>query len=53
MVQVAQLSNHFVNIFTTESENEDENTPLNLFNRKISLVVIPPKFTKGHLNASF
>ncbi len=52
-VQATQLSNLFVTIFSTEPKDEDDNTPLNPLNRLMSLVVFPPKFTKGHLNASF
>jgi hypothetical protein len=51
-VQVTQLSNLFVTIFSTEPKDEDNNTPLNPLNRLMSLVVFPPKFIKGHLNGS-
>ncbi len=39
-------------IFSTEPEDEDDDTPLNPLNRLMLLVVFPPKFTKVHLNAS-
>jgi hypothetical protein len=52
-VQATQLSNLFVTIFSTEPEDDDDNTPLLPLNRLMSLIVFPPKFTKGHLNASF
>ena len=51
-VQAAQLTNLFTTIFTTESDEEME-TLTNPLNRLMSLVCFPPKFTKGHLNASF
>jgi hypothetical protein len=52
-VQAAQLTNLFTTIFTTESDEENENSLANPLNRLMSLVCFPPKFTKGHLNASF
>jgi hypothetical protein len=52
-VQATQLTNLFVTIFSTKPKDEDNNTPLYSLNRLMSLVVFPPKFTKGHLNASF
>jgi hypothetical protein len=52
-IQATQLSNLFVMIFSTEPKDDDNNTPLNPLNRLMSLIVFPPKFTKGHLNASF
>jgi hypothetical protein len=48
--QVTQLTNLFKTIFSTEPENKDDDGPLN---RLMSLYVFPPKFTKGHLNATF
>jgi hypothetical protein len=50
MVQVTQLTNLFKMIFSTKPENKDDDGPLN---RLMSLYVFPPKFTKGHLNATF
>jgi hypothetical protein len=44
------LTNLVRTIFTTESENDDDNGPLN---RLMSLYVFPAKFIKGHLNAAF
>jgi hypothetical protein len=40
-------------MFTIKAEDEDDNNPFNPLNSLMSLVVSPPKFTKGHLNASF
>jgi hypothetical protein len=50
MVQVTQLTNLFKTIFSTKPENKDDDGSLN---RLMSLYVFPPKFTKGHLNATF
>ena len=52
-VQVTQLSNLFVTVFTTEPEDDDDDTATNPLNRLMSLSVFPQKFTKAHLNASF
>jgi hypothetical protein len=52
-VQATQLSNLFTTIFSTEPEDDDDENHANPLNRLMSLVVFPPKFTKGHLNASF
>ncbi len=52
-VQATQLRHLFVTIFSTEPEDDDDNTPLNPLNRLMSLFIFPPKFTKGHLNTSF
>jgi hypothetical protein len=52
-VQATQLSNLFITIFQTEPEDDDEWNQMNPLNRLMSLVVFPPKFTKGHLNAGF
>lgn len=52
-VQATQLSNLFITIFQTEPEDDDDANHGNPLNRLMSLVVFPPKFTKGHLNASF
>jgi hypothetical protein len=49
-VQVTQLTNLFKTIFFAEPENKEDDGPLN---RLMSLYVFPPKFTKGHLNATF
>jgi hypothetical protein len=51
-VQAAQLTNLFMTSFTTEME-DDDNVLANPLQRLMSLVCFPPKFTKGHLNASF
>jgi hypothetical protein len=51
--QATQLSNLFITIFQTEPEDDDVWNQMNPLNRLMSLVVFPPKFTKGHLNASF
>jgi hypothetical protein len=40
-------------MFTTEPEDNDDDTPINPFNWLMSLFVLPVKFTKAHLNASF
>ncbi len=52
-VQATQLSYLFMTVFTTKAEDKDDNNPFNPLNSLMSLVVFPPKFTKGHLNASF
>jgi hypothetical protein len=52
-VQVAQLSNLFMTVFTTEPEDDDDDNPFNPLNTLMSLIIFPSKFTKGHLNASF
>jgi hypothetical protein len=52
-VQAAQLMNLFMTIFTTEMDDDDVDLLVNPLNRLMSLVCFPPKFTKGHLNASF
>jgi hypothetical protein len=52
-VQVTQLSNLFVTVFTTEPEDDDDHTAINPLNWLMSLFVFPQKFTKTHLNASF
>jgi hypothetical protein len=50
-VQVTQLASLFRTIFSNElDEDNNDNGPLN---RLMSLYVFPPKFTKGHLNATF
>jgi hypothetical protein len=50
-VQVTQLASLLRTIFSTEPNKHDDNSsPLN---RIMSLYVFPPKFTKGHLNATF
>jgi hypothetical protein len=50
-VQVTQLANLLRTIFSTEPNKDDNNgSPLN---RLMSLYVFLPKFTKGHLNATF
>ncbi len=49
-VQVMQLTNLVKTIFTIESEDDDDDGPLN---RLMSLYVFPAKFLKGHLNAAF
>jgi hypothetical protein len=40
-------------LFTTEPEDDNNDTPTNPLNRLMSLFVFPQKFTKAHLNASF
>ena len=52
-VQATQLTNLFTTIFATEPEDNDDDFQSNPLSRLMSLVVFPPKFTKGHLNASF
>ncbi len=52
-VQAALLTNLFNTIFTTKQEDEYNDSALHPLNRLMSLVVFPPKFVKGHLNASF
>jgi hypothetical protein len=49
-VQVTQLTNLAKTIFTTESKDDDNNSPLN---RLMLLYVFQAKFFKGHLNATF
>ncbi len=49
-VQVTQLTNLAKTIFTAESEDDDNDGPLN---RLIPLYVFQAKFVKGHLNATF
>ncbi len=51
-VQATQLSNLFVTIFQTKPEDDDDVNHANPLNRLMSLVVFPPKFTKGYLNTS-
>ena len=50
---MTQLSNLFVTVFTTEPEDDDDDTAINPLNWLMSLFVFPQKFTKAHLNASF
>ncbi len=52
MVQATQLANLFTLVFSTETDNNDDDS-LNPLNRLLSLFVFTPKFTKAHLNASF
>jgi hypothetical protein len=52
-VQATQLSNLFTTIFSTKPKDDDDKNHANPLNRLMSLIVSPPKFTKGHLNASF
>ncbi len=52
-VQATQLSNLFITIFQTKPKDNNDENQMNPLNRLMSLVVFPPKFTKGHLNASF
>ncbi len=40
-------------MITAKAEDKDDNNPFNPLNSLMSLVVFPPKFTKGHLNTSF
>ncbi len=49
-VQVAQLTNLAKTTFTAESEDNDDDGPLN---RLMLLYVFQAKFVKGHLNATF
>jgi hypothetical protein len=51
-VQAAQLTNLFMTLFTTEMDYNDD-VLANPLQRLMSLICFPPKFTKGHLNASF
>jgi hypothetical protein len=53
MVQVTQLSNLFLTVFTTKPEDDNDDTPINPLNWLMSLPVFPQEFTKAHLNASF
>jgi len=53
LVQVTQLSNLFVTNFTTELEDDNNDTAINPLNRLMSLFVFPQKFTTVHLNSSF
>jgi hypothetical protein len=49
--QVMPLANLFRTIYSTEPDKDNhDGGPLN---RLMSLYVFPPKFTKGHLNATF
>jgi hypothetical protein len=52
-VQATQLLNLFMTVFTTKAEDNDGNNLFNPLNSLMSLIIFPPKFTKGHLNASF
>ncbi len=49
-VQVTQLTNLIKTIFTIESEDNNDDGPLNGL---MSLYMFPAKFVKGHLNAAF
>jgi hypothetical protein len=51
-VQAAQLTNLFMTLFTTEMDNNND-VLANPLQRLMSLICFPPKFMKGHLNASF
>jgi len=53
LVQATQLTNLFATIFATEPEDDDDDFQSNPLSRLMSMVVFTPKFTKGHLNASF
>jgi hypothetical protein len=53
MVQATQSANLFTSVFSTEADNDDDDSHLNPLNRLLSLFVFTPKFTKAHLNASF
>ena len=53
LVQATQLTNLITTIFATEPENDNDDFQSNPLSRLMSLVVFPPKFTKGHLNARF
>ncbi len=52
-VQAAQLTNLFMTIFPMEMDDDNIDLLVNPLNRLMSLVCFPPKFTKGHQNASF
>jgi hypothetical protein len=52
-VQATQLANLFTSVFSTEADDDDDDSHLNPLNRLLSLFVFTPKFTKAHLNASF
>jgi len=52
-IQATQLRHLFITIFQTEPDDDDDENHSNPLNRLMSLVDFPPKFTKGHLNASF
>ena len=53
LIEVTQLSNLFVTVFTTEPEDDDDDTAINPLKRLMFLFMFPQKFTKAHLNASF
>ncbi len=53
LVQATKLTNIFATIFATEPEDDDDDFQSNPLSRLMSMVVFTPKFTKGHLNASF
>ncbi len=53
MVQATQLANLFTLVFSTEADDDNDDSNLNPLNRLLSLFVFIPKFTKAHLNASF
>ena len=52
-VQATQLANLFTSVFSTEADDNNDDSNLNPLNRLLSLFVFTPKFTKAHLNASF
>ena len=53
LVQATQLTNLLTTIFATEPDDNDNNFQSNPLSRLMSMVIFTPKFTKGHLNASF
>jgi hypothetical protein len=52
-VQATRLANLFTSVFSTEVDDNDDDSNLNPLNRLLSLFVFTPKFTKAHLNPSF
>jgi hypothetical protein len=53
MVQTTQQANLFTTVFTTKSDDDDNETHLNPLNRLMGLSIFPQINTKAHLNASF
>ncbi len=52
-VQATQLANLFTSVFSTKAGNNNDDSHLNPLNRRLSLFIFTPKFTKAHLRASF
>ncbi len=53
MVQANQLVNLSTSVFSTEADDDGDDSNLNPLNRLLSMFVFTPKFTKAHLNTSF